>query len=317
MKSELPCHIVRDLLPSYLEGLTEAETTAAVKEHLDACPDCKARYASMVEVAGVEPAAPETVEVDYLKTVRRKTHRKILIAAILAVVLVLSVVTARFFLIGWVCDGSALAVTPTLSQDGTNLTLDFQNTSSATVIRGWNLETDEDGVVSLTARETLASPFRDNEEAVTMSLPLAGVSRVEVCGTTIYQEGVLIAPSTRFLLDHKIAYTGDAAGVGALVSALDLDVSASLELQTAQEPYGLTLHFTAPIEEGRRALNGEAAACVLLALVDNLGEVSWDDPRGWSGSLTLAQAEELLGHPVKDFGTDAASLQRLRDQVGI
>lgn len=35
----LPCHIVRDLLPSYLEHLTGPETEADICEHLESCPD--------------------------------------------------------------------------------------------------------------------------------------------------------------------------------------------------------------------------------------------------------------------------------------
>ena len=34
----LPCHIVRDLLPSYLEHLTGPETEADICEHLESCP---------------------------------------------------------------------------------------------------------------------------------------------------------------------------------------------------------------------------------------------------------------------------------------
>ena len=41
MKADLPCAVVRDLLPSYVEGLTEAETTAAVKNHLESCESCR------------------------------------------------------------------------------------------------------------------------------------------------------------------------------------------------------------------------------------------------------------------------------------
>ena len=43
----LNCHIVRDLLPSYLEHLTSPETEAELTEHLSACPDCRAAKAAM------------------------------------------------------------------------------------------------------------------------------------------------------------------------------------------------------------------------------------------------------------------------------
>ena len=43
----LPCHIVRDLLPSYLEHLTGPETEADICEHLESCPDCRAARDAM------------------------------------------------------------------------------------------------------------------------------------------------------------------------------------------------------------------------------------------------------------------------------
>ena len=43
MKNDLTCAVVRDLLPSYVEGLTSDETNTAVERHLSACPDCMAQ----------------------------------------------------------------------------------------------------------------------------------------------------------------------------------------------------------------------------------------------------------------------------------
>ncbi len=38
MEHKLDCCVVRDLLPAYLEGLTEEETTRQVEAHLEECP---------------------------------------------------------------------------------------------------------------------------------------------------------------------------------------------------------------------------------------------------------------------------------------
>ena len=318
MKPDLPCYVVRDLLPSYIEGLTEAETTAAVKAHLDACPDCKARYASMVEVAGVEPATPETQEVDYLKAVRRKTRKKIVLAAVLAVVLVLGIVCSRFFLIGWISDGSSLNITPTVSEDGRNLQLEVVNTASATAVLDWNMETyEDDGIIDVDAREVLVSPFREPEETTVLSIPLTGVNHVYVCGRLLWQEGLLIDRSSYAMLGAINPYVGDAPAMGALVSVLNLD--ASLELQTAREPYGLTLHFTRPVAADHRS-QVDGSAYLLLALTGNLGEVHWDDPSGWSGSLTLAEANEQLPELVADYndahGTEWTVPSSIQDYAG-
>ena len=41
MKNDLTCGVVRDLLPSYVEGLTAPETNEAVERHLSDCADCE------------------------------------------------------------------------------------------------------------------------------------------------------------------------------------------------------------------------------------------------------------------------------------
>ena len=88
---ELPCAIVEDLLPAYVEGLTSAETNAAVEAHLASCPACAAKRAAMGTEEGPSPeeAAETAREVDYLKAVRRRGRRRVA-AAILCTVLVLA-----------------------------------------------------------------------------------------------------------------------------------------------------------------------------------------------------------------------------------
>ena len=48
-KNELPCYIVNDLLPLYMDGLLSPETKAAVSCHLEHCPSCSRQYAVMEE----------------------------------------------------------------------------------------------------------------------------------------------------------------------------------------------------------------------------------------------------------------------------
>ena len=52
--NELPCEVVKDLLPSYLDGLTSEGTSRLVKEHLEGCREC-----ADVMNAMQEPDAPE------------------------------------------------------------------------------------------------------------------------------------------------------------------------------------------------------------------------------------------------------------------
>ena len=75
MKNELTCAVVRDLLPSFVEGLTSEETNGAVERHLAECPACAKLRADMAAPEETpETAAPV---VDYLKTVKRRTGRQV------------------------------------------------------------------------------------------------------------------------------------------------------------------------------------------------------------------------------------------------
>lgn len=64
----LPCHIVKDLLPSYLDHLTGPETEADMQEHLASCPDCRAARDAMAADLGAEKAPPP--KLNFLKRFR-------------------------------------------------------------------------------------------------------------------------------------------------------------------------------------------------------------------------------------------------------
>lgn len=74
---KLDCCVVRDLLPAYLEELTEPETTAQVTAHLEGCQDCRRVEADMRAQVPVEPAPRRALR--FLRRVRRTR----LIAAVL------------------------------------------------------------------------------------------------------------------------------------------------------------------------------------------------------------------------------------------
>lgn len=329
MKYNLPCAVIRDLLPSFVDALTEPETTCAVKEHLEHCADCRQRYEAMT--SGTTISATEEKEVDYLKTVRKQNGKTIILAVALAVILVLAGVGFKLFWIGFPCDGSSVAISTTLSDDGTELLATLEETNSGSALRGLKTEIN-DGVLRITAREVLVSPFY-GDGSTSINLPLDDIHRVEILGRTVWQNGILIDYHTNRLFGLKTPYVGSAPAVNKLISNMDLDAPHTLELQTSQEPYGVTIHFTKPIEEHRYFMV-EGNAYVLLALVDNLGVVSWDDPTGYSDSLTLQEANNVLtdltttyntaNHTdllpqasVKDYGADYYILQQLRDILGV
>lgn len=45
----MKCEVVKDLLPSYIDGLTSSVTNEEIEEHLDQCEECKRNYEAMAE----------------------------------------------------------------------------------------------------------------------------------------------------------------------------------------------------------------------------------------------------------------------------
>ena len=329
MKNKLPCAVVRDLLPSYIENLTEEETTTAVQEHLEQCQNCRSLWETMTEGETAEKA--DLKEVDFLKTVRRKNRKKVVLSVLAAAVVVLGVVCAKLFLIGTPADSDSVSMQVTPFAELDSISISFINTDSAGVLTNVKTQTTGD-VVEITAQKVLVSPVHPSEE-VSVSLNLAGIREVVAFGKTIWQEDTVIDGYTHKLLEKKTPYVGNPSAVNAIICAMDLDVPHTLELHTSQEPYGLTIHFTDTISKNRRFMT-ESHACLLLVLVENLSEVYWDDPSGYSGSVTLTQLENALPElvsaynqshnekmvpldRVKDYGLNAYSLQVLRNVLGV
>lgn len=90
-EAKLSCCVVRDLLPSYIEELTEDETARLVKEHLDCCPECRRTESEMRSRIGIAPApAPR------LGFLRRYKRRQV-ISALLAAAAAIACIIALYF----------------------------------------------------------------------------------------------------------------------------------------------------------------------------------------------------------------------------
>ena len=87
----LPCAVVRDLLPVYAENMVEAETADYIKEHLAGCPACQKRLEGLAEDnKPLETAAP-------LQSIKKQLRIRRLRAAALAALAVFIVLLTYYF----------------------------------------------------------------------------------------------------------------------------------------------------------------------------------------------------------------------------
>ncbi len=86
MKEKRNCKIVQDLLPNYIENLTNEETNHFIEEHLKECPECQHIFDNMQKELKVNTTKRDEREVKYMKKFSGKM--KLLKFIILALVII-------------------------------------------------------------------------------------------------------------------------------------------------------------------------------------------------------------------------------------
>jgi hypothetical protein len=97
MKEKRDCKIVQDLLPNYIEGLTNEETNLFIKEHLKECDECQKVLENMQKEIKVNTPKRDEREVKYIKKFsnKMKTLKFILLALI---IIYIAIVGRRTFI---------------------------------------------------------------------------------------------------------------------------------------------------------------------------------------------------------------------------
>ena len=93
MKEERDCKIVQDLLPNYVENLTNEETNQYIIEHLSVCSKCKQIYENMQKEVDLKYAKRNEEEVRYLKKFNQ--NFKIIRNTLIIILLIFFIIVAR------------------------------------------------------------------------------------------------------------------------------------------------------------------------------------------------------------------------------
>ena len=334
MNNKLPCAVVRDLLPSYVEGLTEAETTRLVDEHLADCPECTARCTAM---QGPEQPPQEKKQVDYLKQVRRRQYKKILLACLGTLVAIALTLGVAVFAVGTPLTPEQMQV-ELVEQDEEQLTFSVELETAQWGYRSLigKKVSVQDGVASVTMRKVL--PFiQHHRTGYRQQIDLDEVHQVIVCGRPVWQDGIFITDEAARMQGERLDYVGSASDDARLLGTIPLpDAAFSLELHTAAEPYGLTLHFKEPLSTLQQDQMRRCSPLV-LALIDNLGVLNWTCPDGAGDTVSQSvTADQVQAHlpelvqaynslrgtawealPLKQYGVSPRSMQQLCSVLGM
>ena len=97
MKNELTCDVVEDLLPSYVENLTNTVTNEAILAHVEQCENCREKL-ERAKTTDLQGQVTENREIDYLKKTKKGYQKKVMLGVILTGILFLIAIFIRISL---------------------------------------------------------------------------------------------------------------------------------------------------------------------------------------------------------------------------
>lgn len=103
MNEKCNCDVIRDLLPGYIDNILSDTGSELVKNHLGECEECHKIYTEMEEGIGKDDLSVyDTIAVDALKKIRKRTNRLKITIGILAGILFMFLLAAalKIYVIG-------------------------------------------------------------------------------------------------------------------------------------------------------------------------------------------------------------------------
>lgn len=105
MKMDLPCDVIKDLLPSYIDGLTGETSTKSVAAHLKSCDGCQKLYQDMKQSYSQDSVSLSSQDglssrdKAIVKKINRKVKKKVKLAIALGLILVILTVGIGYLLV--------------------------------------------------------------------------------------------------------------------------------------------------------------------------------------------------------------------------
>lgn len=320
MMENLPCDVIQDLLPSYVDGLTSETTTRLVETHIASCTNCKHALESMRGETPPPINDEDKREIDFLKKTRRRKIGTAVGSALAAAVVLVAALFAKLYFIGSAIDAEFVSCHVTV--DGNRLNVSGSARDADLDVPFVQFE-EQDGVVNLSFRAVQKSRIHrtgywENFEAKQQ------ITRVCVDDRIIWENGKEISEMTAECFETRHPYVGampENAETAAALCVSDVLGSFTNQLQTTSAPYGWTLILKNDIPSSQQDLKElymRSYACVFLALIDNLSAVTFEytvEGIPCTLTVTVETASNFAGRNIKEFGTEAYLLQELMEKT--
>lgn len=328
MEHKVPCGIIQDLMPLYVDKLTSESTNIEIEKHIDECKECKTQYDNMKEQMICEEKKQQELnerEINYLKKIKNNTYKKVFFGVVITSLIVIGVIALKLFVIGYPTDSYYVTYTDV---DENHVRIGGAIYDSASSYRGYKLKTADDGKSKLVIYACLPSPW-NNDGVFNIEINLEQVeNEVDINGITVKDNGIVVSKLANDLFDAKNPYVGDMSSNGKIAMTLGIVNkmgSFKNSLQTSTEPYEWTLEFDESVSNSATfEENMKNYSCVLMALIGNLGKVNWtytveleDRAVLRKSSITEKECTEYVGDSIKTFSNTPEKLQELLDYLDI
>lgn len=313
--SKLPCEVVKDLFPSYIDELTSEITNNLIEEHTEECEECRQALESM-KSPEVEPAEqPQKKEIDYLKKTRKKNRKNVFVSILVVLALVLGGLGVKHYFVGTIMQHEYLECK--VEVDGKVLTVNCLTADKDLCISAIDFE-EEDGVINISCKGVRVSPFKKSVVGDSYVAENT-IKEVRLGDRILWANGEHISAITSAVYQTRHPYVGDMVANNETANALQMNLvfgKYKNQLQTGEEPYGWHIQM----DELRWEISMmeefymKPYASVLLAVVDNLGEVTFEftyNGKPMKKTINERIATNYAGMNIKDVGKDIAELQRL------
>ena len=322
MKNKLPCELIRDLFPSYIDHLTSEVTDKLIGEHLEECEECRHVLETMKDPAAEPVDVKNSQEIDFLKKTRKKTKTTVLGSILAAAIVIAVVLFARFYLIGTHIYSEYISCN--VNVNGNELRISGAISDEGLGISDVAFE-EENGVVTVSFKSVHRS-FLNTGDFEEIYQAEEEITEVRLDDRILWSDGKKISAVTSAVYNSRHPYIGDMPANGRTAGALNIGNylgNFTNQLQTAEEPYEWKLILANSFSSGRRAGMEEVMksyAYAMLAVIDNMGQVSYEyviDGETCELTVTSAEATVFAGQDIKVVGENVSVLQSLMEKTGL
>lgn len=321
MKNKIPCEIIKDLLPTYLEELTSVESNNLIKEHLAECESCRKiadRMGGVVEVASED----DKKELNFLKKSKKKTIAitgSVIIAAFVVYVIIFNLIGID---VGLPVPNDYIRITQ-LEVEGKTLNISGYLDDYDKDIKELEIYQDN-GVVIISVVPSLFNIHTQNgfNEEYIAPEEIKGVC---LMNDYIWYEGEEITETTAQIYSEQYPYVGDPSIVQHIIDRIGLNKflgTYEFEIHSDKMPYGIALttdrQFSKDVQnecENRM----KQYASILIGAIDNLSYVTYQyyiDGKLVTITFGENDATEFVGKPVKEQFETPVTLQEMLMEIG-